>query len=153
MQWDILSYSVDGVVNLIVVDVMGKGIPAVIVTATVLAVMLVHSSGRFQLIGVMTSGSELCAPAPLSEQEAVLAPGDTLLAIGDGLFDLMDGTRAVFADLATMAIAVGSAAELINRITTRTGPSVLIDDAQWFPASQRDRSQWRRSGYGLEGRA
>lgn len=177
-------YPTDRGVDFTVADVMGKGIPAAIVTATVRAVMrgVVGTEGpaaavRAAADGLLydledtgtfvtlfhgrldsTSGMVTFADAghgltlhvhadgtcdqlggddlPLgvtrdgtwAEQHITLHPGDTLITFSDGLFDLLGGTTAAFADIVAIVTTSTTAADIIDRISTLAARDTLIDD-------------------------
>jgi serine phosphatase RsbU (regulator of sigma subunit) len=63
-----------------------------------------------------------------AEQRAVLQPGDTLLVVSDGLFDLLGGTRESFDRIVDLVRADPAPDQLIERITELTRIGSALDD-------------------------
>ncbi len=151
----------DGV-DFTVADVICKGIPAAIVTATVRAVMrgvdrtrrpaaalqeaalsLLHDledTGTFVTLHVRVDGTftryaggdlplGVTRDGTWTEQQLTLSPGDTLVSVGDGLFDLLGGTTDAFTDVAALVAGSTNCGHLVQRVTALAAKEkALIDD-------------------------
>jgi sigma-B regulation protein RsbU (phosphoserine phosphatase) len=61
-------------------------------------------------------------------ESLTLAPGDSLVAFSDGLFDLLGGDLAVLDDVATMVHTSATCQAVVDRVTALTTRDVLPDD-------------------------
>lgn len=90
--------------------------------------LLVRADGSWERLASRELPVGLLPEATWNSYEVYLNPGDMIVSFSDGVLDLYDGTLTAIDEIALLAIAAGSAKDLVDAVSARAAGTANPDD-------------------------